>query len=263
MAWIAPVAGAVASLWSAYQSNRQGKKALSAQNQALKNQQDIIKQTMPYGQHFLQESQNAITPAQRYYSSLLNGNRYQMQETLAPELNSMAERYAGSVANSRSQYARGGMNTARAQDVPFQYNAAASNAMFGARRDAAGQLANLGNQEAGLGLGAFGLGNSAASGNLDAAMRMRQIASQQSEQAGSGFFSAINQLGNYYSSRQSAPSNLPQGTNYTGHNLTPGYTDPYMPKTTYTQQTSNPYQGQTSSNSGYPGAYGSYYGGLP
>jgi hypothetical protein len=229
MAWIPAVVGAVASLYSSYQSGKQSKNAAKQQQQALDLQKNLLGQTTPYGKYYLEQSKQAISPAQRYYQALASGNRYLTMETLSPELNGLASRYKGTVTNQRSMYPRGGMNTATAQDLPFQYNAQASNAMFGARRDANSQLANIGQNEAGIGANLFGLSSNTINSNLDASLRIRQLAAQQSEAAGAGFFSSMQQLQNYYSNRNNgtAPS-ANMSTPYQGYPSSGTSPNPYQ-----------------------------------
>jgi hypothetical protein len=250
MAWIAPVIGAVASLYSSYKSNQQQKSAQQLQQNSINQQQDILNQTSPYAKQYMQMGMNSITPAQNYYSSLLSGNRYLMQETLAPELNSMAKRYSGSMSAARSLYPRGGMGLAQAAQLPYDYNSQVSNAMFGARRDAAGQMANMGTQLSGLGLNAYGLNANIGNNNLDAAMRLRQIASNQGQQAGQGFFGALQQFQNWYqnygsnNNNNSNPSSLPYGNvnggTYPPNNWTP-YGNPGSSNMGGSSPTPNPY----------------------
>lgn len=203
MSWVAvaiggaAVVGAGASAYSSHKQSKAADKQLKLEKDQIEAQKGLTKDTLPYGKSYLEQSQQALRPTLGYYQSLLRGDRSAVQERLAPEMNSVANRYQGAYTTQRSLYPRGGMSTAATQDLPYKQIADQNNLIFQQRPQAAQSLAALGPSLGSLGMNAYGL-NSNIQNNLfnqGQTSYQNQMGARQSQldsgmAAGQGLFNA-------------------------------------------------------------------------
>lgn len=190
MAWIIPAISAITAIYGAVSSRNAAKKSLKQQKDAQKQQQDIYNQAVPSAKDYLAQSKQAINPTLNYYTSLLGGNRYAMQEAMAPELNALGHQFAGSAGAASSLYPRSGQGPSAAGKAREGYNAAVNDTMFQARPMAASALGSLGTGLAGLGYQGLGLGAGASTNIFNTGMQGRAEQGQYGQQAGQGLFNA-------------------------------------------------------------------------
>lgn len=219
--WIIAAAGTAIS---AHQSNSTRQKA----GDQLKKQQALAGQTTPYGSYALKNSQDSIGAATNYYQSILNGNRSSIQDTLAPELNSIASKYRGAYQTAREQMGRSGMSAAQASSLPYQQAGAENNLIASARPQAAQALAGLGPSVGSLGLNAYGLSSNIQNNVFSQGLQAQQLQNQNNAGIGQGLWNA------YYAYQMNPGGGgtqnmgpLPQGQNISSfYGSSPGVTQP-------------------------------------
>jgi len=102
-----------------------------------------------------------LSTADDYWKRLLSGNRPEMAQAIAPETNAVeAQSDAGRTAAARTGTARTGGTASADQQARDAMMAKIDNMLFGVRPTAAGQVADIGKAEGGLGLGEAGIGQS-------------------------------------------------------------------------------------------------------
>ncbi len=249
MSWVNVAIGVVGIGAGLYSSNKANQTAKDANKKALKTQEDILKQTAPYGTNFLQYSKNAAIPSLNYYQSLMSGDKYRTQEALAPELNAIAQKYRGSVSAARGLYPRGGMSAAKASELPLQASGEQANLLMGSRANAADKLSQLSGMYGSLGLNAYGLQSSVGSNLFQSGLQARQDQYARDQQTGAGIYQGLQGIMNGYQNWQAGRTQtqpLPQGRTigsiYSG---APGAANTGVP--------SNPYQYGTGNTPGNHG----------
>lgn len=213
MSWVAVAVAVVGAGASVYSSNKASKASKSASKNALKSQEDMLKETKPYGGYYSQQGKNIFGQVVPYYQNILSGDRYRTQEAMAPELNSIANKYKGSYSAARSMYPRGsGLRAGASANMPFQAAGEQTNLMMGSRGEAARALTGIGTQMAGLGLNAYGLQSNISNGLLDYGARNKPDYSG----AGSMFYNSMMGGMNAYMNRpQNTTTQLPVGRGLT------------------------------------------------
>jgi hypothetical protein len=197
-------------------------------DQTRKDQQALLGRTTPAGDAYLKQSQEAIQPSIDYYSSLLRGNRGDIQNTLAPELNRIASQYRGAYQTAREQMGRGGMSAAQASNLPFQQAGAENNLIFGARPQAAQALAAMGPSLGSLGLNAYGLSSNIQNNVANQGMMARQYQDQQNAALGQGLWNTYQSYLNSNATNGTINMGaLPQGQNISSfYGSSPGVAQP-------------------------------------
>lgn len=187
MAWIIPLATAV---YGAISSHHAATEADKARKRTEAQQKDIYGQLKPTADQYTAMGKSALSPTLNYYMSLLGGNRYAMNEALAPELNAIGEQFQGSATNSHNLYGRGGGGPSQAQNVRDKYNSAVTNTTLGARPGAASALGGLGVNLANLGYQGYGQGVNTSNSIFQNGMQGRQEQYNYGKDAGQGLFNA-------------------------------------------------------------------------
>lgn len=202
-----------------YLSYKQQQKADEAAKKLQAQQQAQLAMLQPFGQSFLHNGQDNLNVVQNYLRSLAGGNRALAMQSVAPEINTLAGQQQGSVAAGHALYPRGGATASQNANNQTQFQGNVNNLLFGARRDALGQLGMLGNNQASLGLGAFGQGAGLTNSMLQYGLDARNQSFNQGSQIGQGIGQGLSGLLNYYQNRnttrpaQTTPSTL-NSTNY-------------------------------------------------
>lgn len=197
MAWIAAVLQAAGSLYSGSQADQAAKKAAAGQQGLINAQTNQINTLLPYQQSLLQTSQSALQPAVSYWMKALTGDRATLNQLYAPEISRVNQGYNQTLQSSQAQSPRSGASSAYMASLPFQRMQDINSMMINGRAQAAGTLGNLG---LGVGSQAAGVGgtiNGAANSAMGANNGLLSMYTNQSNQAGQGFGTAMNNLGNY------------------------------------------------------------------
>lgn len=105
------------------------------------------------GQQTTQTGLSGLDQAKAYWQKLLTGNRSSMTQAVAPEANAArAESDATARQTSTMGTARGGGTASGNQQRDTELMSKVDNLLFGVRPAAAGQVADIGKTEAGVGL---------------------------------------------------------------------------------------------------------------
>lgn len=123
---------------------------------------DILKTGLDYaktGFRGTQTGMDTLGGAKRYFQTIMSGSRPDMMAAIAPEVNAVnetadASRTGGATFGTQ----RGGGVNAAAQSAETQRMTDITNAIFGARPGAAGQVAKIGGEEADIGASQAGIG---------------------------------------------------------------------------------------------------------
>lgn len=149
-----------------------------------------------------------------FYQTLMSGNQQQIQQLLAPEINSVNQQYNQAYQSGAQLQPRSGMTAAANASLPFQKEATIGNAILSAPLSGASGLAGIGSAQGGLGSQLFNTSTGAGSalGNIGLGI------SQQGMQGAAGGYTLGNNLGipiqqgvQGLLNRINPPSVIPQG----------------------------------------------------
>jgi hypothetical protein len=144
-----------------------GSSAKTDRKQQLAGQgmlQNVFNYSLPHaeagaetGKQTTQAGLSGLDQAKAYWQKLLTGNRTATMQAVAPETNAArAESDATARQTSAMGTARGGGTAEAGQQRDTDLMAKVDNLLFGARPAAAGQVADIGRTEAGVGLSETG-----------------------------------------------------------------------------------------------------------
>lgn len=228
MAWIPAVIAGVQALYGAYEGNKARQQAKDQDKAAIAAQKDQLAAFQPYGQSLMKSGQGNMDIVQQYLRRLASGDRGLTEQTLAPEINSMAGAQQNSVGAQRNLYPRGGMAASQAANLPYQLQGNINNLMFQSRPQAMSQLGQLGSNQSSLGLGALGQGAGLTNSMLNYGLQSRQQMFDLGQNTMSGVGNnLINSYLLYQMNRpQPTQSQLPVTTpNYPQNIMAPGPTN--------------------------------------
>lgn len=220
MAWVWPIASAIiGAIASKHNTDKQEESTRDLRGMELQNMKDLG----PWAKQFLQQGAGAVTPAMNYYQRLLSGNRQDMMQAVAPEINSMNAQSTGLVNAQREMMPRGGMSTAQTSMIPWQNRGAINNLLFSVRPQAASALGQLGGNMISQGLGAMGLGSGMTNSMLNYGLNARQQNFDQGQSIGSAFGGAYqNYLLSQMMNNNNPSAKLPAYGNNSGNSSMPG-----------------------------------------
>jgi hypothetical protein len=246
----AAVIGAGATVYGAHQANKQAQKLRNQQQPLIDLQKQQLADLQPFGKSFLQQGQANTDIVQNYLRQLASGNRNTTMQALAPEINAATQGQQGAVAAQRGLFPRGGQTASQAAQTPYQFQGMLNNLMFAQRPQAMQQLAQLGGNQASLGLGAFGQGAGLTNNMLNYGLNAQQQMFGQGAAIGQGISSMIGPFMQYYMmNRQASPT----GTNNTNPYIPTGYNYMGTPTNQWGSEfKNNPVSGSSSIYS-YPG----------
>ena len=160
-----------------------GGKNSNQQNQSIGNLNNLFNFGMNAGQNAISSGNSALGAAGSYWSSLLSGNKANMNQAVAPETNAIAS--AGD-AQRRQQAslgtARGGGVSGGNQQQQTSQNAAVDNALFSARPAAAAGATQVGGAQIGEGTNLLNTASSATANAGKIATDARTQAAQEQQQ---------------------------------------------------------------------------------
>jgi hypothetical protein len=222
MSWGMTIAAVVSAGAAAYGSHKAGKEAdkLKKQQQPLIDaQKKQLTDLQPFGKSFLQQGQANTDIVQNYLRQMASGNRNTTMQALAPEINAATQGQQGAVTAQRSLFPRGGQSASQAAQQPYQFQGMLNNLMFAQRPQAMQQLAQLGGNQASLGLGAYGQGAGLTNNMLNYGLNAQQQMFGQGAAIGQGISSMVGPFLQYYMmNRQTTPTNtnaqIPTGSTY-------------------------------------------------
>jgi hypothetical protein len=171
---IAQGAGLVAGGIAGRKAQRDAEKRSLEEQQALAAARGIGGTLGSYGGQFLQTGQQALAGPQRYYETLLHGNRAAMTQAVAPEVAQITAASRGSERNLDRTGVRGAAREQANVEAARQQQAAVAALMGAVRPRAAEALAGIG--ESMIGQGAYA---SAQAGNLQSSLLSEGFANRQ------------------------------------------------------------------------------------
>jgi len=248
MAFIIPaVIAAAAAVYGQHKASKEADKLRKQQQPLIDLQKQQAQELQPFGKSFLQQGQANTDIVQNYLRRLASGDRNLTMETLAPEINAATQGQQGAVTAQRNLFPRGGQSASAAAQQPYQFQGMLNNLMFAQRPQAMSQLAQLGGNQASLGLGAYGQGAGLTNNMLNYGLNAQQQMFGQGAAIGQGISSMVGPFLQYYMmNRQTSPTNtnaqIPTGSTY-NWGSGPGVT------------TSNSMSGSSTPNTSSYGAY--------
>jgi len=205
--------GGIVNTVNSKRSDKQNKRMLDAQVAAQQERQKMLDQ---YGNPLMQQGGQNMGMVQNILRSRAAGNRQQLTQEFAPQINAMSAGQQGATQALRSQYGRGGQSASQAGMLPYQLQGNVNNMMYQGRNDAIGALGTLGNNQQSLGLQALGMGGGLTNSMLQYGLDARQLSMQQGQMLGQGVGGLGNMFMQYMMSRgNNTNPNLSQGNNST------------------------------------------------
>lgn len=200
--FIAPVAGAIGSLWASHkagqsaeaganQLNQQGQAAFTGTQQTATNLTGAGNSLISGGAQTTARGLNAAGQGANYYSALLGGNRaLQTQATAAPRA-ALTDVYRGAERGLEHSGVRGAARDVASADLNRDRAGKIAGLVTGVQPGAADALtatglnmAGVGGQQTGQGLGAVGHAGSLLSGLYGPSVQQGLAANQRGAQAG-------------------------------------------------------------------------------
>lgn len=200
--FIAPVAGAIGSLWAAKkagsaaedhanQLNQQGQAAFTGAQGAAQNLSSLGTGLVGQGQATTAEGLATAGKGTNYYSALLGGNRALQSQAVAAPRAAITDVYRGAERNLDRGGVRGAAKDVATADLGRQKAGQISSLITGVQPGAAQALtstglsvAGVGGQQTGQGLGAVGNAGSLLSGLYGPSLGQGQFAQKQGQAAG-------------------------------------------------------------------------------
>jgi hypothetical protein len=217
MTWVAVGMGLASMAYGEFSNRRAKKEAEKGQKEDQKYLDTQLEQqkqlTDMFGRPLVQQGMQNMNSAQGILQQMASGDRSLTQQAMAPQINQMTDMMRGGVQAQRGLMPRGGMSASQAGGMNQQLQGNINNMLFGARTNAIGQLAQLGGNQASLGLGAMGQGAGLTNNMLQYGLNARNQMFNQGMAAGAGAMGQADYLTrmgmmayNNYQNRQTAPS---------------------------------------------------------
>lgn len=156
---------------------------------------------LPEGQKLLSQSENTLQMPTDYWSKLLSGDRTQMMQAEAPEIQNISDLYSQQKKNISMFTPQGGGQTAALTEAPFQQARDVGTLLEKARPQAAQALQSIAGQEAAMsgqvtseGLQAGGLSLNAVSDQINALLGKSAQDIPLQQQTGAGLYSILNNM---------------------------------------------------------------------
>lgn len=137
---------------------------IAAQTQALQQSQAQGMDFLNFSKPYLQQGAGTIQDMLGFWKPLVSGDRAAIDQFFAPERRAINQGFQSQMQNLTTFAPRGGGRVSAMMGADRQRQGQLSDLVFGGRREAAGQTANLGQILAQLGLGGSQSGLSALSG---------------------------------------------------------------------------------------------------
>lgn len=158
---------------------------------------------LPEGKKLLGEAESTLQKPLDYYSKLLSGNRQEMLQAEAPEINTMRGQTEQAKANIGKFTPQGGGQTALLSELPFRESAAETNLLNTVRPQAAKGLQEISSEQGALsgmvtgeGLQAENTALNAISDQINALLGKSAQDIPLMQQSGAGVYQMLNQLMN-------------------------------------------------------------------
>lgn len=145
------------------------------------------------GQQLLGQGTQAVNSGTNFFNSVLNGNRAAGAATLAPDINRIRDSNQNALQTASTLTPRGGGRTAALFSRPFAANDQVNGLYSTLRGGAAGNLAQIGQGQQGVGANLYGLGNQALNTSAQANtanLNYEQQRQQEINQAITGYANA-------------------------------------------------------------------------
>jgi len=140
----------------------------------MQKMKNVFNWALPQGEGAVAKGQEDTGKAGDYWSKILSGSRAAVSAAVAPETNAIR---SGADARKRqlatSGTARGGGTNAINQQMDTDTASKVDNAIFGARPEAAKEVAGIGRTELGAGINLTGMAGETATNLSDIAMKSR------------------------------------------------------------------------------------------
>lgn len=200
--FIAPVAGAIGSLWAskkagsaaedhANQLNQQGQAAFTGTTGAASNLSNVGTGLVNQGNATTAEGLATAGKGSNYYAALLGGNRALQSQAVAAPRAAITDVYRGAERNLDRSGVRGAARDVSAADLGRQKAGQISSLITGVQPGAAQALTNtglsvagIGGQQTGQGLASIGHAGSLLSGLYGPSLAQGQFANKQGQAAG-------------------------------------------------------------------------------
>ncbi len=137
---------AAASAYAAHKQGQQGDNAADMQKSLLDRQSALANQMTSLGQGQISSSKPAMDAAMRYYMTLANGNRSQINTALAPQVAGIADAARGAERGLMAHEGPGAQRDQAMAQLAKQRQGQLGELPMQARTDAMGKLATLGQQ---------------------------------------------------------------------------------------------------------------------
>lgn len=116
-----------------------------------------------------------------FFNTLLHGNRQNTTALLQPDINRIQGANQGTLQAVSTLMPRGGGRSGTLFNLPFQQNQQIQGLYGPARSAAAGQLANIGMGQTGMGTNLFNVGNQALGTGVNASSEIAKLGLQQKQ----------------------------------------------------------------------------------
>jgi hypothetical protein len=178
MSWISGVLGAASGIGSLFQRDKTNEMPEGAQPflDSLGQSSEVGDR---FGKKFLKKSHKAFDLPMQLWKKILTGDRASMMSTLAPEVENISTGYDNVKRNVGEFGPRGGGSNSTLMNLDQKETGDISRLFQTARTGAAQNLAGLGGQMGGIGLGSLGLGVNADQAGLGAIFQNRNLGLQQ------------------------------------------------------------------------------------
>jgi hypothetical protein len=154
--------------------------------------ENVFNYALPQGEAGITGGQEGLGAASSYWQNLVSGNRSTLQTAIAPEANAtLSSADAARRTNAALGTARGGGVAGQNQQARTGTQAQIDNALFGARGNAATQLAKTSSAEANLGANVLGLGETSAANLTSDAIGSKEESDANASAIGQGVGSLI------------------------------------------------------------------------
>lgn len=151
----APAIGAGVGLGASWLGSKIAGRRSPEEQQALGLSNQAQQQGINTGSQLMSLAPKTYGPVIDYYSRLLSGNRGEMTQALAPEINQIGEGYGAQTQAAANLMPRGGGRATMLQNLPYQQTRDVQSLMQTARPQAAGGLLQAGNAAVGQGIQAL------------------------------------------------------------------------------------------------------------
>lgn len=177
--------------WLSGRKSQEEKNALSAQSDLAKTEGEASKFGLDITKQLIPQATSSLNQVEGYYGPLLKGDRQQMLESVAPEVNSILSQY-DTAKRAVSEFSpRGGGRTATLADLPFRQAGDITTLLQRVRPESAKGMTDISQTKAALSGSFFPRGTSAAAQLLQNELQRRGMSFDQSMQQGAAMAEAI------------------------------------------------------------------------